>query len=168
MNKQQSFSGYQDRDIRRIAERISVRFRHPRCLEAKDLVQEALIRVYGAFQMKNTLTRKEINEIIKNSIINALKRYSKGESTVSVQETLARIPSENYYDLETVHHIQEAMEILPEKLQDIVRVASKEDSTIIEIAERMGITRQTASKHLKEAKKTIVKTMARKYPMVMM
>jgi RNA polymerase sigma factor (sigma-70 family) len=167
MNKQQCFRGYQDRDIRRIAERISVKFRHPRCLEMKDLVQEALIRVYEAFKKKKTLTRKEINEISKNAIINALKRYSRGESCISV-EKLSRIPSENYYGIETVHHIREAMEALPENLLDIVRVASLEDATISEIAERMGITRQTASKHLKEAKKTIVKTMARKHPMVMM
>lgn len=164
-----TYSIYDLIELKEKVEKISSGFfknGHPnRCLEVKDLNQEALIRVYAAFKKKSIIDIQEINEIAKNAIINALKHY-RNMSTEEKPDRVPGLPPGLDYDESVLREINEVIETLPKKTKDIVRAASEEDVTITELARRMNISRQTVAKRLEEGKKTIVKKMKKKHPLM--
>ena len=132
-------------------------------MEVEDLVQEVLLVLIEALN-KGYLHRG----MYKHAVINALKKYSKGEKTRVHENGIDSSCDTNAFDetFETI--VREAINELPPKLRDIVQLASHEELTITEMAKRMSLTRQTVSKRLGAGKKALLKIVVDKRPAIMM
>ncbi|MEJ2542946.1 MAG: RNA polymerase sigma factor [Calditrichaceae bacterium] len=129
---------------------------------ARDLLQDVFIRVWNSRHRldKNKSFKAYLYQISNNLIIDMVRKNKTKEKIMEINKTL------NYYDSEEQYYtnidIQNAINLLPEKLKTVVILSRFEGLNYMEIAEICQVSFQTVSYRLNKALKLMNKYLSEK------
>ena len=131
---------------------------------AEDAAQDAFVT---AWMKLDTLQEPEkygswVCRIAKNCALNMISRYRSFlpldvVDNINLSDTEAANPAELYSRSEERNEVNRSIEMLPEKIRQIIKLHYFEDPSIAEIADRMRITEGTVKRQLHNGRKQIRK-----------
>jgi RNA polymerase sigma-70 factor (sigma-E family) len=117
---------------------------------AADLVQEALLRVFGRLRVGSDIEQLEgyLRRVILNLYVDDRRRAKKWRET----RHLLVEPDQHGEDLATTHTVRHALSDLSPKQRACVVLRYYEDLTVPEIADQLGCAEGTVKRHLADAR----------------
>jgi RNA polymerase sigma-70 factor (family 1) len=116
---------------------------------AEELTQDIFIMLWRKREQLPTLDNFDayLNIMVRNSILSALRTRLVIEGVSDHDESLWR-PDSQLEHKESYALIQKGIELLPQRRQEVFRLSRIEGLTHAEIAEQLGITKQTVNEHI--------------------
>lgn len=127
---------------------------------AQEVVQDALFAVYKTIDRIDTTHKfsSYVYEITKHMGISYLRRQ---HHTITLDESISidgdEAMYENLYRRETQGKIRQAVQSLPQKYRDVIRLYYFEELSYEEISEKLGLPINTIRTHLYRAKRELAK-----------
>lgn len=117
---------------------------------AADLVQEALLRVFGRLRVGRDIEQLEgyLRRAILNLYVDDRRRAKRWRET----RHLLVEPDPQSEDLATTHAVRQALSDLSPKQRACVVLRYYEDLTVPEIADQLGCAEGTVKRHLADAR----------------
>ncbi len=125
--------------------------------DAKDIVQEVFLRAYkniGSFDTARAFY-PWLHRIARNLCINTVQRASRKDTALPAEELIAARGGDPASDLlrnEEIEELRDALERLPDKHREIIKLKTFQDCSYSEIAEILGIPIGTVMSRLYSAR----------------
>jgi RNA polymerase sigma-70 factor (family 1) len=123
-------------------------------IAAQDIVQDVFLKIWIKRASLKDIDNFNgwLSFVNRNTIIDSIRKKGFEEKFLSVQKEQAAIsPEQEAISKETGAIIQQAIQSLPPRQQQIYQMAKQEGLKHAEIAQRLGLSTSTVKEHMKQA-----------------